>query len=381
METEKTIAMEREHIMQSYSRFNIVIKKGKGCYVFDSEGKEYLDLIAGIACTTLGHGNQDVTKAICSQAGNLIHACNLYYTEEQAELAKLLSDISGLKKCFFCNSGTEANEAAIKLAKKITGKHEFIACKNSFHGRTHGSLSATWKEAFRKPFEPLLEGFSFVDYGNAEAMKKAIGNGTAAAILEPIQGEAGIKVPKENYLAEVREICTKKGVLMIIDEVQTGNGRTGKFFAYQHSNLMPDIVTSAKGLANGVPIGVCMSNHEFLKVEHASTFGGNSLACSAALATIKQILKKNLMKNASDTGKYFMESLKKLNGVKEVRGKGLMIGADIDGNAKEIAIKLLEKGLLVNNAGESTLRFLPPITIGKKDIDKAIKIMESVLHA
>ena len=379
METEKIKESEKEHVMQTYGRFDLVIDKGKGNYVFDKEGKKYLDFIGGIACVPVGHANKKVTKAISKQANKLIQVSNMYYTEPQVELAEKLVKLSGLKKCFFCNSGAEANEAAIKLAKKITGKKEFVVCEHAFHGRTHASLAATWKEQYKKPFVPLVEGFTFVEYNNVDAIENAINDNTAAVMIEPIQGEAGIIVPSEDYLQKVAEICKKKEVLLIIDEVQTGNGRTGKYFAYLDSGIEPDIVTTAKGLGNGVPIGACISNLDFDKGNHASTFGGNNLVCAAANATIDYILDNKLMDNAVKVGDYFMKKLKSLPKVEKVKGKGLMIGVDIDGDALKVAKGCLEKGLLLNTATEHTLRFLPPLTIKEKEVDEAIKILGEVL--
>ena len=410
---------EKKYIMQTYGRFNLVIDKGKGVYVYDKDGKEYLDFIGGIACVSVGHSNIKVCKAIAEQAKILIHVSNLYYTEPQVVLAEKLVKLSGLKKCFFCNSGAEANEAAIKLAKKITKKTHFIVCEHAFHGRTHGSLAATWKQKYKEPFMPLVEGFVFVEYNNIKAIEDAITDKTAAVMIEPIQGEAGVIVPDEDYLKNVSEICKKKGVLLIFDEVQSGNGKTGKFFAYEHSEIKPDIVTLAKGLANGVPIGVCISNYEFEKGDHASTFGGNNLACAAANATIDYVLENKLMENAVKIGEYMTKELKKLPHIKEVRGKGLMIGAEIDEicdnknnnsnsynnninlnnnnhkddnnnenknnekvekiNAKKICEKCMEKSLLINNATENTLRFLPPLITKKRHVDAAVKILNDVL--
>lgn len=418
MNNEELKLNEKEFIMNTYGRFNLVIDNGKGIYVYDKDGKEYLDFIGGIACVSVGHGNKKVCKAIAEQAKRLIHVSNLYYTEPQVVLAEKLVKLSGLKKCFFCNSGAEANEAAIKLAKKITKKTHFIVCEHAFHGRTHGSLAATWKQKYKEPFMPLVDGFKFVEYNNVKAIEDAITDKTAAVMLEPIQGEAGVIVPNNNYLKNVLEICRKKGVLLILDEVQSGNGKTGKFFAYQHSlnnnlkeqsnttevidkhiahngtEITPDIVTLAKGLANGVPIGVCISNYEFEKGDHASTFGGNNLACAAANATIDYILENKLMENAVKTGRYMMKELKKLPHIKEVRGKGLMIGAEIEEiydknennneksekiDAKKICEKCMENGLLINNATENTLRFLPPLITKKKHVDAAIKILNEVM--
>jgi acetylornithine/N-succinyldiaminopimelate aminotransferase len=381
MKTEKIKSMEKEHVMQTYGRYDLVIDHGKGSYVYDKEGNKYLDFISGIACVPVGHANKEVSLAVSKQMDKLVQVSNLYYTSEQVVLASKLSKLSGLSKCFFCNSGAEANEAAVKLAKKITGKKKFIAFEESFHGRTTASLALTYKEKYKKPFLPLNPDVVFVKYNDIEALEKVITSDVAAVIIEPIQGEAGIVVPDAGYLKKVSLLCKKKKVLLIVDEVQTGNGRTGEYFAYLHEDIKPDIVTLAKGLANGIPIGVCISDYEFGKSEHASTFGGNSLSCAAANATIDYILDHKLMKNASKMGEYFMEELGKLGkSVVKVKGKGLMIGVELNSNkSKEVVLKCLKKGLLLNNVTENTLRFLPPLTITKKEVDEAVEILEEVL--
>lgn len=379
METNELKQKDNECIMHTYSRFNLVIESGKDAYVFDKSGQRYIDFIGGIACAPAGHSNRSVAKAVCHQSKKLVHASNLYFTEPMVALAVKLSGISGMKKCFFCNSGAEANEAAIKLAKKITKKTDFIVCKGAFHGRTHAALSATWKESYKAPFRPLVEGFTFVDYNSPGAIESAISPKTAAVMIEPIQGEAGVIVPEIDYLEKVHSICKSHGILLILDEVQTGCGRTGKFFAFHHSRIKPDIVTLAKGLANGIPIGVCISDYEFEPGNHASTFGGNCIACAAANATIDFIMDKNLMKNAQITGAYLREKLSRIPKVAQVRGKGLMIGADIECSARDITMQCMEKGLLINNAAENTLRFLPPLTIHKKHVDEALGILSGVL--
>jgi acetylornithine/N-succinyldiaminopimelate aminotransferase len=386
MGPEEIKKLEKEYIMNTYSRQDLVVDYGKGCKVFDKEGKEYLDFLGGIACCSVGHGNEKVKEAICEEAGKILNISNLYYTEPQVILAKKLSNLSGLAKCFFCNSGTEANEAAIKLAKKVTGKKKFIAFEGSFHGRTTASLSATWKVKYKDPFTPLVPNVVFAKYNNIDSLKVLISDEIAGVIIEPIQGEAGIIVPDKGYLKEVEKICQLHGILLIIDEIQSGNGKTGKFFAYEHENVKPDIVTMAKGLANGVPIGVCIAKKgiDFSPGDHASTFGGNNLACAAANATIDYILENKLMQNASIVGEYFMEKLEELKKsckiIKKVKGKGLMIGLELNENqAKEIVQKSLKKGLIINNATENVLRFLPPLSIGKSDVDKAIGVLSEVL--
>jgi len=384
MNSKQIKKLEKEHVMQTYSRFDLIVDYGKGSYVYSKDGKKYLDFLSGIACTPVGHGNTAVADAIALQSKKLLNVTNYYYTEPQVMLASKLSKLSGLKKCFFCNSGTEANEAAIKLAKKITGKKKFIAFEDSFHGRTTGSLSLTWKEKYKKPFLPLKPDVSFVKYDDIKALEKAISDDVAAVVIEPIQGEAGIIVPSVGYLKKVAELCKEKKVLLIVDEVQSGNGRTGKYFAYLLEGIKPDIVTLAKGLANGVPIGVCLSDLDFDKGNHASTFGGNNLACAAANATIDFIIDNKLMENAVSIGDYFMKKLEELGKkhsiIKKVKGKGLMVGVELNKDkAKEIVDKCLKKGLLINNATDNILRFLPPLIIGKKEVDEAVKVLGDVL--
>ena len=374
--------LEHQYIMHTYNRFDVVITKGKGCYVFDDKAKKYLDFITGIGCVPLGHANPAVSKAMAKQAASLMQVSNLYYTKPQVELAQKLSKISGLQKCFFCNSGTEANEAAIKLAKKISKKKKFIAFEHSFHGRTTGSLAATSKIKYKEPFMPLAPLVTFVKYNDISSLEQAISKETAAVIIEPIQGEAGIIIPDKGYLKQVEKVCKKHKILLIVDEVQSGNGKTGKFFAYQLENVKPDIVTTAKGLANGFPIGVCIARKglDFKPGEHASTFGGNSLACAAAIATIDEIMK--LMQNAQKMGNYLMQQLKNIKKpiIKKVKGKGLMIGIELKKDvAKNITLKCLKKGLLVNNVADDILRCLPPLTITKKEADTAVKILKEVL--
>ncbi len=387
MNTEEIIRKEKELVMQTYSRHQIAIDSGKGCYVFDKKGKKYIDLVGGLATCSVGHGNTEVAKAVCSQSKKLLNTTNLYYTEQQISLAEKLIKLSGLDKCFFSNSGAEANEAAIKLARKHTGKTDIISTRNAFHGRTLGALSATWKEKFRKKFEPLVPGFQFVDYNNIKAVKDAVTERTAAVIVEPIQGESGIIVPDDGYLTKLKKLCEEKNILLILDEIQTGTGRTGKFFAYLHDKMKPDIVTLAKGLGNGIPIGVTIASEKaansFENGDHASTFGGNSLSCAAANATIGFILENNLMENAAKQGEYFVKKLNELKGkhkiIKEVRGRGLIIGVELSTEGKAIVTKCLEKGLLINCASDNVLRFLPPLTITKKETDAAIKILGEAL--
>src|SRR3989338_4278119 len=386
MDTQKIIELEEKLLMRTYSRPKIVIDKGKGCYVFDKEGKRYIDLVGGLATCLIGHGNRQFSEAIKKQAGKLATSTNLYYSEEQVKLAEKLAGLSGLSRCFFSNSGTEAVEAAIKLTRKHTKKTGIITAKHGFHGRTFGSLAATDKEKIKKPFNPMLEGFKHVEFGNASAAEKAITKNTAAIMVEPIQGEAGVIVPRQDYLKHLREICEKHGLLLVLDEIQTGCGRTGKFFAYQHSKITPDIVTLAKGLGNGFPIGATIANEDvgmsFEKGDHGTTFGGNSLACKAANFTIEHVLSNNLIKNAEIQGKYFLKKLAsaRSGSIKEVRGRGLMIGMEMKEKPDKIVKKCMERGLLVNLTAEKVLRFLPPLIITNGIIDNSIEILKSAIE-
>lgn len=386
METNKTIELEKRYLMQTYSRPKIVLDRGDGCYLFDKNGKKYIDLVGGLATCLLGHGNKKFAEAVKKQIEKITNATNLYYTEEQVKLAEKMAKLSGLSKCFFSNSGAESVEAAIKLARKHAKKTHIISTKEGFHGRTFGSLAATGKEKIRKPFKPLLSGFSHVKYGDASAIEKAITKKTAAVIVEPIQGEAGIVMPSRDYLKSIREICDKHSILMVLDEIQTGCGRTGKFFAYEHEKIKPDIVTLAKGLANGIPIGATIAKEDvaesFAKGDHGSTFGGNPVACCAANFTIEYVLKNSLMQNAEMQGKYLMKilSLMKSKPIKEVRGKGLMIGMEMRKNAEKIQKECMDNGLLINLTAENVLRFLPPLVINKKTIDDAMEILNDVIQ-
>lgn len=372
--------LSSKYLMNTYEK-KICLEKGIGCYVYDEKGKKYLDLTGGIATCSVGHSNKEVIKAMMNQAKKMINSSNLFYSTPQLLLAKKLSEISGLDKCFFSNSGTEAVEAALKLAKKHTGKKKIIAMKNCFHGRTMGSLSATWNPSYKKKFQPLVPGFKHVEFGDINALKNKIDGNTAAVVIEPIQGEAGIMMPKKGHLKEVEKLCKKNNVLLIIDEIQTGNGRTGKYFCFQTEGIHPDIVTVAKGVANGLPLGVTLSKKEidFEPGDNASTFGGNSLCCAAALKTIKIIEKS--MPEIEEKGGYFMSKLKAISSekIKEVRGKGLMIGVELAQKASFVVDECAKKGLLVNCVHDNTLRFLPALTITKKDIDFAVEVLESVL--
>ena len=386
---EEVFAKEKRYIMQTYKRPRIVLKEGKGATVKDFFGREFIDCVGGIAVNAVGYCHPAVVNAIKEQAGKLMHTSNLYYTEPQVQLAEKLSGITGMDKVFFCNSGTESIEAALKLACKATGKRKFIAAEGSFHGRTLGSLSITFGTKLRGVFEPLLlDGVEFVPYNDADAIRDAIDTHTAAVILEPIQGETGIVVPSAGYLNEVREICSEKGVLLILDEIQTGFGRTGKWFCKEHEGIEPDIMTVAKALGAGLPIGAMLAKEgiEFETSEHGSTFGGNPLACAAALASIKVIEEEGLVEKSSELGAYFMEKvhderigLYSNPVVKEIRGKGLMIGIELTKPCGGVVDKAIERGILINCTSDTVIRLVPPLVISKEQIDRVIAVLCDLL--
>jgi acetylornithine/N-succinyldiaminopimelate aminotransferase len=371
--------LDEKFVFQTYRREPLVLVAGKGAIVRDIEGKEYIDCVAGIGVNNVGHCHPDVVESIKKQAEMLMHTSNLYYNERQIELAELLSKLTGMGKLFFCNSGTEAIEAALKLARKISGKREFIAAKDAFHGRTMGSLSITYKEQYREPFEPLIPYVGFVPYNDPEAIKNKINDDTAAVILEPIQVESGgINIPNDEYLPAVMEICNEKNTLLILDEIQTGFGRTGKWFAKDHSDVKPDIMTMAKAMGGGFPIGAMASTDEiamgFQAGDHASTFGGNPLACSAAIASIEVIKKEGLVERSAELGEYFINRLRnlELDFIREVRGKGLLIGIELTIDGEKVVNDFRENGVLVNCIGGDVIRLVPPLVITKKQIDEVL---------
>ena len=393
--TEKEIMLlADENIMNTYKRFPVALRKGLGTRLWDVNGREYLDLVAGIAVCNLGHCHPNVVAAIKDQADNLMHVSNLYYIEKQAQLARLLVENSFADKVFFCNSGAEANEAAIKLARKYAhenmgpDKFELITMKDSFHGRTMATITATGQEKFQFGFTPLLEGFTYVPFNDLQALEARISNKTCGIMVEPIQGEGGVNIPDDNYLAEVREICDRHGILLIVDEVQTGMGRTGKLFAYEHSGIKPDIMTLAKALGNGFPVGAMLATNKIAKAfvpgNHASTFGGSPLAMAAANATVKTMLQESILEHCREMGDYFLLQLKKLQQkhkiIKEVRGMGLMLAAQLNIESGDIVNECLQKGLLINSAGSKTLRFVPPLIITTRDIDQATKVLDEVME-
>ena len=394
MKEKEIMALADENIMNTYKRFPIVLAKGSGIKVWDVNGKEYLDFVAGIAVCNLGHSHPQVIATVKEQLENLTHVSNLYYTEPQAQLAKLLVYNSFADKVFFCNSGAEANEAAIKLARKYAhenmgpDKFELITMKDSFHGRTMATITATGQEKFQFGFTPLLEGFTYVPFNDLQALEARISNKTCGIMVEPIQGEGGVNIPSDHYLAQVREICDRNRILLIVDEVQTGMGRTGELFAYEHSGIKPDIMTLAKALGNGFPIGAMLATNKIAKAfipgNHASTFGGSPLAMAAANATVKTMLQEGILEHCRKMGDYFLLQLKKLQEkhkiIKDVRGKGLMLAAQLNIESGDIVNECLQKGLLINSAGGKTLRFVPPLIITTQDVDQAIKVLDEVME-
>ncbi len=394
MKEKKIMALADENIMNTYRRVPIALVKGEGARLWDANGKEYLDFVAGIAVCNLGHSHPKVVKAIKKQAKNLMHVSNLYYTRPQGEVARILTKHSFAEKVFFCNSGAEANEAAIKLARKYAhenlgeDKFELITMKDSFHGRTMATITATGQEKFQFGFTPLLDGFKYVPFNDPAALEGAITPRTCGIMLEPIQGEGGVIIPDDRYLAKVRDICDRHRILMIIDEVQTGIGRTGKLFAYEYSGIKPDIMTLAKALGNGFPVGAMLATDEIARAfgpgNHASTFGGNLLAMAAAKATLETMLDEGVLENCRKTGEYF---LSRLQGLKDkhaiitgVRGRGLMLACPLAVEGADIVKKCQEKGLLINCTGGKTLRFVPPLIINEKDVDMAIAILDEVME-
>ncbi|MEK9149020.1 MAG: acetylornithine transaminase [Candidatus Desantisbacteria bacterium] len=384
MKSKDACNYERDFLCPTYSRPQILFVKGEGCHLWDAEGKGYLDLVGGLAVCSLGHCHNKVIEAIKSQSISLIHTSNLYYTEAQLELAKRLSNLSFGGKTFFCNSGAEANEAAIKLTRLYgQGRHTILTAKGSFHGRTLATLSATGQEKIQKGFSPLVSGFKHIEFNSLESAESAIDENVVAIILEPVQGESGIWPVEKDYLLGLRGLCDKYELLLILDEVQTGIGRCGWFFAYQFYGVEPDIITLAKGLGGGLPIGAMIAKKEiadlFTPGSHASTFGGNPVVCSAALAVLSVVANEDFLQDVRDKGDYLRERLKEIPSVKDVRGMGLMIGATIDRDAKKVVADCCQKGLLINSPTPEILRFVPPLIITREEIDEAISILKETL--
>jgi len=384
-----------KYIMKTYGRYPLVPVKGEGCYLWDADGKRYLDFLAGVAVNNLGHCHPAVTAALAKQAGELIHCSNYYHIPQQIELAELLCTHSFADQAFFCNSGAEANEAAIKLARKYSrekyglDRYEIITALSSFHGRTMATVSATGQEKVQKFFDPLLHGFRHVPFNDVTSLKEAISPCTCAIMLEPIQGEGGVVVPDESYFQEVRKLCDENNLILIFDEVQVGMGRTGKLFAYEHFGVTPDIMTLAKALAGGAPIGTMLAKKEiaaaFSPGTHGSTFGGNPLVTAAAIATVRVILEEGILNRTEEMGEYLLGELETLEKkfpaiIKEVRGIGLMIGVELNIPGGDIVKKALERGLLLNCAQEKVLRFVPPLIVSKAEVNEMLGILTGILE-
>jgi len=389
MKTSEIISLCNQYTMPNYPRKDVVLVRGKGSRVWDSDGNEYLDMFPGWGVDGLGHCHPRVVEAIRDQAGKLLHVANDYYNDVQGRLAQLISTRSFGGQCFFCNSGAEANEAAIKLSRSATPPEKFaiLTALNSFHGRTLTTVAATGQAKYQRGFEPLPPGFTHVPFGSVEAMRDACTPETSAIMVEPIQGEGGINVATQEYLAGLRKLCDENGMLLIFDEVQTGMGRTGKMFAYQHCGVEPDIMTLAKMLGGGVAIGAAVARKEIAAHltpgTHASTFGGNPLAARAAIATIEAIEEEGLLDNAAKMGQRIIDSLEKISrqvgGIREIRGMGLMIGAEMEFPATGLVLECLKNGLLLNCTHDTVVRLLPSLCITKEEVDEGLAIFEKAL--
>jgi predicted acetylornithine/succinylornithine family transaminase len=392
MDSQTLMRLSEQYIAHTYARFPIILVRGQGTRLWDIEGKEYLDFVVGLAVCNLGHCHPKVVKAIQEQAKKLIHVSNFYYIEPQIQLASLLCKHSFADKVFFCNSGAEANEGALKLARKYAkenidrNRYEVITMEQSFHGRTFATLTATAQSKYHKGYDPLMPGFKYIPFDDIEAMRKAIDEKTCAVLLEPIQGEGGVNIPKEGYLKTVREICDEKGVLLIFDEVQVGMGRTGTLFAYEHEGVEPDMLTLAKSLAGGVPIGALLIKEKVAKSfepgDHASTFGGNPLATAAGVAALTALIEEGMLENCQKVGQYFLSQLmalgKRFSFVKEVRGRGLILGMELKIDGTEIVKEMMKKGFLINCTMNRVLRFLPPLIITEEEVDRMVQSLEEV---
>lgn len=391
--TDDLIRDSARYLANTYARFPVVLVRGRGARLWDSDGKEYLDFAAGIAVDVLGHCHPKVVEAIKAQAEALLHVSNLYHIEPQIRLARTLCEHSFADKVFFCNSGAEANEAAIKLARRYAklrwgpDRYEIVCMRDSFHGRTMATLTATGQEKHQRGFEPLLPGFKHIPFNDLRAAEQAIDSRTCAVLVEPIQGEGGVRVPDDDYLPALRQLCSDRDVLVMLDEVQTGMGRTGRLFAYEHWGIEPDIMTLAKALGGGLPIGAMLAKEEvasaFVPGSHASTFGGSPFITAAALAALTAIVEERLPQRAAKIGVYFLGRLRELVQrypyAKEARGKGLILALELAVPAKPIVDRCLQLGLLILTAGDQVLRFVPPLIIGEAEVDEALSILDQAL--
>ena len=393
MDTCKWMAEADRVMAATYKRTPVVFSKGAGCTLWDTEGRAYLDFVAGIAVCNLGHAHPAVANAVFEQAKTLVHVSNLYYTTPQTELAAWLVDHSFADRVFFCNSGAEANEAAIKLARKYfkdrgePDRYRIISMIQSFHGRTMGTLSATGQDKIKQGFSPILQGFDFVPFNDFEAVREKIGAATCAILLEPIQGEGGIRSADPQFLENIRRLCNETGTLLIFDEIQTGIGRTGKLFAYEHYGVQPDIMTLAKALANGLPIGAMLAKESvaaaFVPGSHASTFGGTPLVTAASLCVLKTLEQENIIGHCAEVGLYFKEQLQALkrrhDSVVDIRGLGLLLGMELNKDGLPLVETCLNKGFVINCVQGNTLRFVPPLIVQKAEIDRLIQCLDEIL--
>lgn len=389
MDNKKIKELDNENIMHTYGRYDVCLTKGKGVYAYDDNGKKYIDVSSGIGVNCLGYCDDGWVKAVSEQAGTIQHISNYYYNKVAGVLAEKLTKATGLSKVFFGNSGAEANECAIKVARKYSfdkygrGRDHIITLVNSFHGRTIATLSATGQDVFHNYFFPFVDGFDNAIANDIESLKDTITDKTCAVMLETVQGEGGVNILDSEYLQQVRKICDEKDILLIVDEVQTGVCRTGKLYGYMHSGIKPDVVTSAKGLGGGLPIGICMVNDKLKDVmgpsTHGTTFGSNPVVCAGANYIIDTVNTPEFIEEVNKKGAYFKEKLEKIKGVKSVRQQGLMIGIEVEGNAGDIAKKCTENGLLVITA-KTLLRMLPPLNIKYDEIDEALAILKKVME-
>ena len=387
-----TLDAYARYVIPSYGRTPLVLVRGRGSWLWDSEGKKYLDFFPGYAVSGLGHCHPMVVRAVVEQARQLLHVPNTYYNPQQGRLAELIVEHAFPGKCFFCNSGAEANEAAMKLARKAgqkRGRYEIISMLNSFHGRTLATVTATGQTKYQEGFGPLLPGIRHVPFGDIGALARAVSEKTCAVMIEPIQGEGGIVVAPPEYFVALRRLCDERGILLIMDEVQTGMGRTGEYFAYQHVGVTPDIMTLAKTLGGGVAIGAMLVATRYADIlqpgTHASTFGGNPLACAAGIATFEAIEKEQILKNVRRMGRYLRGRMERLAArypfIKEVRGEGLMMGMRLAIDGTMVVAECLKRGMLTNSTGDNVLRFMPAMTVKKQEIERAIRIVDEVFGA
>jgi acetylornithine/LysW-gamma-L-lysine aminotransferase len=379
------IRLEQENEFEVFTKRNVCIVRGKNAKLWDDKGGEYIDCVGGHGVASIGHANPKVAEAVAAQAKTLITCSGIFYNDKRAEFFEKLIGVApeGLKRAFLCNSGAEAVEAAIKFARFTTRKPEFVCAMRSFHGRTYGALSATHNPKYREDFEPLVPGFRHVPYNDFEALKAGVNENTAAVLLEPVQGEGGIHIGKKEYFEKVRALCDEKGILFILDEIQTGFCRTGKWFACQHLGIRPDMMVAAKAIAGGVPMGavLCSDRIQPPVGRHGTTFGANPLACAAGIAAIDFMKENKLDEQAAAKGAYIMEKLKAIrsNMIREIRGIGLMIGIDLKEKAKPYILELMEKGVMTLPSGMTVIRLLPPLTIGYDELDFVAGKLDEVL--